>query len=45
MTRTISDHLEESGAWFVALIQFAITSGAFAGGPLFDHLGGRSPLH
>lgn len=39
MTRTIPDRLEEGGAWFVALIQFAITSGAFAGGLLFDHVG------
>lgn len=44
MTRTIPDHLEEGGAWFVALIQFAITSGAFAGGLLFDHVGWWSPF-
>jgi len=44
MTRTIPDRLEEGGAWFVALIQFAITSGAFAGGLLFDHVGWWSPF-
>jgi predicted MFS family arabinose efflux permease len=44
MTRTIPHHLEEGGAWFVALIQFAITSGAFAGGLLFDHVGWWSPF-
>jgi len=44
MTRTIPEHLEEGGAWFVALIQFAITSGAFAGGLLFDHVGWWSPF-
>ncbi|MDB5556600.1 MAG: major facilitator superfamily 1 [Rhizobium sp.] len=44
MTRTIPDHLEEGGAWFVALIQFAITSGAFAGGLLLDHVGWWSPF-
>jgi predicted MFS family arabinose efflux permease len=44
MTRTIPDQLEEGGAWFVALIQFAITSGAFAGGLLFDNLGWWSPF-
>lgn len=44
MARTIPDHLEEGGAWFVALIQAAITSGAFAGGLLFDHTGWWSPF-
>lgn len=44
MTRVIPDRLEEGGAWFVALIQFAITSGAFAGGLLFDHVGWWSPF-
>ncbi|MBB5667772.1 putative MFS family arabinose efflux permease [Rhizobium leguminosarum] len=44
MTRTVPHHLEEAGAWFVALIQFAITSGAFAGGLLFDHVGWWSPF-
>ncbi|NLS02736.1 MFS transporter [Rhizobium sp. P32RR-XVIII] len=44
MTRVIPDHLEEGGAWFVALIQFAITSGAFAGGLLFDSAGWWSPF-
>ena len=44
MTRVIPDHLEEGGAWFVALIQFAITAGAFAGGLLFDHAGWWSPF-
>lgn len=44
MTRTIPHHLEEGGAWFVALIQFAITTGAFAGGLLFDHVGWWSPF-
>lgn len=44
MIRTIPNHLEEGGAWFVALIQFAITSGAFAGGLLFDYVGWWSPF-
>ena len=43
MTRTIPEHLEEGGAWFVALIQFAITAGAFSGGLLFDRVGWWSP--
>ncbi len=44
MTQVIPDRLEEGGAWFVALIQFAITTGAFAGGLLFDHVGWWSPF-
>ena len=44
MTRVIPEHLEEGGAWFVALIQLAITSGAFAGGILYDGAGWWSPF-
>lgn len=36
MTRVIPDDLEAGGGLQVALIQFAITTGAFAGGLLFD---------
>jgi len=39
MTRVIPDDLEPGGAMFVALIQTAITCGAFVGGALFDTLG------
>lgn len=39
MTRVIPDELEAGGALMVALIQFAITMGAFTGGELFDHRG------
>jgi len=39
MTRVIPGDLEAGGALQVALIQFAITAGAFAGGLLFDHSG------
>lgn len=39
MTRIIPDELEAGGALMVALIQFAITMGAFTGGELFDHQG------
>jgi predicted MFS family arabinose efflux permease len=39
MTRVIPNDLEAGGALQVALIQFAITAGAFAGGILFDHSG------
>lgn len=39
MTRIIPDELEAGGALMVALIQFAITMGAFTGGELYDHQG------
>lgn len=39
MTRMIPNDLETGGGLQVALIQFAITSGAFAGGLLFDSAG------
>lgn len=39
MTRVVPDRLEAAGALFVALIQAAITFGAFAGGLLYDHAG------
>lgn len=42
MTRVIPDELEAGGALMVALIQFAITMGAFTGGELFDHQGWMS---
>lgn len=42
MTRIIPDQLEAGGALQVALIQFAITAGAFAGGLLYDHSGWAS---
>lgn len=42
MTRIIPDQLEAGGALQVALIQFAITAGAFAGGQLYDHSGWAS---
>lgn len=44
MTRVIPEQLEEGGAMFVALIQFAIMAGAFSGGLLFDRLGWWSPF-
>lgn len=42
MTRTIPDQLEAGGGLQVALIQFAITFGAFSGGLLFDSAGSWS---
>jgi predicted MFS family arabinose efflux permease len=39
MTRIIPDELEAGGGLQVALIQFAITAGAFTGGVLFDTTG------
>ena len=39
MTRTVPDQLEAGGGLQVALIQFAITFGAFSGGLLFDSVG------
>ena len=39
MTRVVPDRLEAAGALFVALIQAAITFGAFAGGLLYDQAG------
>jgi predicted MFS family arabinose efflux permease len=44
MTRTIPDKLEAGGGLLVALIQAAITAGAFTGGMLFDGVGWWSPL-
>jgi predicted MFS family arabinose efflux permease len=44
MTRVIPSQLEAGGALFVALIQFAITFGAFSGGLLFDGAGWWSPM-
>ncbi|MGN6550354.1 MAG: MFS transporter [Pararhizobium sp.] len=44
MTRVIPDDLEAGGGLQVALIQFAITFGAFAGGLLFDAAGWWSPF-
>jgi predicted MFS family arabinose efflux permease len=44
MTRVIPDELEAGGGLQVALIQFAITLGAFAGGLLFDSAGWWSAL-
>lgn len=44
MTRVIPHALEAGGALQVALIQFAITFGAFAGGLLFDGAGWWSPF-
>lgn len=44
MTKVIPDDLEAGGGLQVALIQFAITSGAFAGGALFDAAGWWSPF-
>jgi predicted MFS family arabinose efflux permease len=44
MSRTIPDELEAGGGLQVALIQFAITFGAFAGGLLFDTMGWSSPF-
>ena len=39
MTKVVPDRLEAAGALFVALIQAAITLGAFAGGLLYDSAG------
>ena len=39
MSQVIPDNLEAGGSLMVALIQLAITLGAFAGGELFDHSG------
>jgi predicted MFS family arabinose efflux permease len=39
MTRVVPDQLEAGGGLQVALIQFAITFGAFSGGLLFDSAG------
>lgn len=44
MTRIIPNELEAGGGLQVALIQFAITVGAFSGGLLFDLSGWRSPF-
>lgn len=44
MTRVIPNDLEAGGGLQVALIQFAIMTGAFAGGLLFDHAGWWSPF-
>lgn len=44
MTRVIPNDLEAGGGLQVALIQFAITFGAFAGGLLFDTSGWWSPF-
>jgi len=42
MTRVIPQELEAGGGLQVALIQFAITAGAFLGGLLFDAAGWSS---
>jgi predicted MFS family arabinose efflux permease len=44
MTRIIPNELEAGGGLQVALIQFAITVGAFSGGLLFDLSGWQSPF-
>lgn len=44
MTRVIPDDLEAGGGLQVALIQVAITGGAFSGGLLFDTAGWWSPF-
>lgn len=44
MTRVIPKDLEAGGGLQVALIQFAITFGAFTGGLLFDGIGWWSPF-
>jgi predicted MFS family arabinose efflux permease len=44
MTRVIPNDLEAGGGLQVALIQFAITFGAFTGGLLFDAAGWWSPF-
>lgn len=44
MTGVIPHDLEAGGGLQVALIQLAITFGAFAGGMLFDHAGWWSPF-
>lgn len=45
MARVIPDDLEAGGGLQVALIQFAITAGAFFGGLLFDTAGWASPFY
>lgn len=44
MTRVIPNDLEAGGGLQVALIQFAITAGAFGGGLLFDNAGWQGPF-
>lgn len=44
MSRLIPHDLEPGGALMVALMQFAITTGAFAGGMLFDTVGWHGPF-
>ncbi|MCX5568175.1 MFS transporter [Kaistia nematophila] len=44
MARVIPDDLEAGGGLQVALIQFAITTGAFGGGLLFDAVGWWAPF-
>lgn len=44
MTRIIPNDLEAGGGLQVALIQFAITVGAFGGGLLFDQAGWQAPF-
>jgi predicted MFS family arabinose efflux permease len=44
MTRIIPNDLEAGGGLQVALIQFAITAGAFGGGLLFDNAGWQGPF-
>lgn len=44
MTRVIPNQLEAGGGLLVALIQAAITFGAFTGGMLFDSFGWWSPI-
>ena len=44
MTRVVPDQLEAGGGLQVALIQFAITFGAFSGGLLFDSAGWWTPF-
>jgi predicted MFS family arabinose efflux permease len=44
MTRAIPEDLEAGGGLQVALIQFAITFGAFAGGLLYDRAGWWAPF-
>jgi predicted MFS family arabinose efflux permease len=44
MSRLIPSDLEAGGGLMVALMQFAITAGAFAGGTLFDTVGWQGPF-
>lgn len=44
MTRIIPNDLDAGGGLQVALIQFAITVGAFGGGLLFDNAGWQAPF-